>query len=260
MRRRSAGVLAVALALALAAGALALQVPPAPLGRVSDFAGLLSPADKARLESRLEAIEAASSNQFAVAIFKSLEGDSLEDFSIRLGDAWKVGHKGRDNGLLLLVFTEDRKIRIEVGKGLEGVIPDALASRVIRNELAPRFRQGDFTGGLLAAVDALDAASRGEYQPLPESGGKRVTGPIAGIAPFLIFLVIWAIAGRLNRATHLGGRGVQGSSLWWLWFLGGFGGGRGGGGWGSGGGGGFGGGGFSGGGGGFGGGGSSGSW
>jgi uncharacterized protein len=229
---------------------------------VSDFAALLAPADKARLESRLEAIEAATSNQFAVVLFKSLEGDSLEDFSIRLGDAWKIGHKGRDNGLLLLVFTDDHKIRIEVGKGLEGVIPDALASRVIRGELAPRFRQGDYAGGLFAAVEALDKASRGEYQPLPERRAKGVPGPIAGIAPFLILLVLWIAAARLNRATHLGGRGSAASSLWWLWLLGGFGGGRGGwgGGGGSGGGGGFGGGGFSGGGGGFGGGGSSGSW
>lgn len=256
VRPRIVWACAIVVSLAWAAGAL--PVPPAPLGRVSDFAGLLVPDDKARIESRLEAIEAANSNQFAVAIFRSLEGDSLEDFSIRLGDAWKVGHKGRDNGLLLLIFTADRKVRIEVGKGLEGAIPDALASRVIRGEIAPRFQQGDFAGGLLAAVDALDAASRGEYQPPPEPSGKRVTGPIAGIAPFLVFLVIWIIAARFNRAAQLGSRGVQPSSLWWLWFLGGFGGGRGSGGWG--GGGGSGGGGFSGGGGGFGGGGSSGSW
>jgi uncharacterized protein len=246
--------LACAVLVALACAARALEVPPAPLGRVSDFAGLLAPADRQRLESRLEAIEAASSNQFALALFRSLEGDDLEGFSIRLADAWKVGHKGRDNGLLLLVFSGDRKVRIEVGKGLEGAIPDAVAGRVIRDVLAPRFRQGDYAGGLLAAVEALDAASRGEFKPLPEKR-RRVSGPLSGVVPFLVLFVFWLLAARLNRAAHYGRHG-RGGSWWWMGPWGGLGGGGLGGGGFSGGGGG----GFSGGGGGFGGGGASGRW
>lgn len=251
---RWGSVWALALLL-LAASAGALEVPPAPQGRVSDFAGLLAPADRQRLESRLEQIEAASSNQFAVALFKSLEGDSLEDFSIRLGDAWKVGHKGRDNGLLLLLFVDDRKVRIEVGKGLEGAIPDALAGRVIRDVMRPRFREGDYAGGLLAAAEALDAASRGEFQPLPEKvRGVSVPAPLAGLLPFLLFGAFWLLAARLNRAQHLGHRGYR-DRTWWVGPWGGFGSGGGfGGGFGGGGGG------FSGGGGGFGGGGASGDW
>lgn len=241
----------------LALSALALEVPPAPLGRVSDFAGLLRPSDEQRIENRLEAIEKADSNQFVVAIFKSLQGDSLEDFSIRLADAWKVGHKGRDNGLILLIFTEDRKVRIEVGYGLEGAITDALSGRVIRDVLAPRFRQGDYAGGILAAVDALDAASRGEFKPLPDrKGGKGgVPAPVAGALPFLLFFLFLVIAAARNRAAHLGSRSRRRhpGGFWWIG-PGGFGGG------GFGGFGGGGGGGFSGGGGGFGGGGASGGW
>ena len=251
-RRRGARrpvALLLATAILAAAAAFALEVPPAPLGRVSDFAGLLSPGDRQRIEARLEAIETANSNQFAVAIFRSLEGDSLEDFSIRLADAWKVGHKGRDNGLLLLLFLDDRQVRIEVGKGLEGAVTDALSGRVIREVLAPRFREGDFAGGILAAVDALDAASRGEFTALPRSGSSP--SPLIVFAPFLLFVLFSIVLARRNRANHLGSRRYRRGLPWWLGPGGGFGGG---GGFGSGGGG------FSGGGGSFGGGGASGRW
>ena len=216
---------------------------------MSDFAGLLSPADRGRIESRLRTVEETSSNQFAVAIFRSLEGESLEDFSIRLAEAWKVGHAGRDNGLLLLVFVDDRKVRIEVGYGLEGAIPDAVAGRVIRDVLAPRFREGRYAEGIFAAVEALDAASRGEFQPLPDRG-RGVPAPVAGLVPFLLFLIFLGVLGSLRRAAHLGPRSrrLHRGGFWWIG-PGGFGGGLGGGG-----------GGFGGGGGGFGGGGASGGW
>ncbi len=245
---RKGGAVALALLLASVAAA-ALEVPEKPQGRVSDFAGLLSPGDRGRIESRLRAVEEAGSNQFAVAIFRSLEGESLEDFSIRLAEAWKVGHAGRDNGLLLLVFVDDRKVRIEVGYGLEGAIPDAVAGRVIRDVLAPRFREGAYAEGILAAVEALDAASRGEFQPLPDRG-RGVPAPVAGLIPFLLFLVLIGVLGSLRRAAHFGPRSrrMHRGGSWWVG-SGGFGGGFGGGG-----------GGFGGGGGGFGGGGASGGW
>lgn len=238
--------LVVALLCLVAAAAQALPVPSAPLGRVSDFAGLLDEAAKSSLEARLAAIEAETSNQFAVAVFRSLEGEPLEDFSIRLGEAWKVGHKGRDNGILLLVFTEDRKVRIEVGYGLEGAIPDAVASRVIREVIGPRFRDGDFAGGLRAAVDTLDAASRGEFEALPRRRGG--SGAVAGFLPFLLLVALLGVVSALNRAAHLGRRSVRHHprGVWWGGGLGGGGFGRGGG--------------FGGGGGGFGGGGASGGW
>ena len=232
--------------IALTAGAVrALDVPPRPLGRVSDFAGLLSPGERARIEQRLEEIERATSNQFAVAIFPSLEGESLEDFSIRLAETWKIGQAGRDNGVILLVFLKERRIRIEVGYGLEGAIPDAVAGRIIRNVLAPRFRQQDYVGGLLAAIDALDAASRGEFGPMARSPTSRSPPPdyLVFLLPGLLFVVMF-LGALARRSTVIGRRG---GGFWW--FGPGFGGGWGGGG-----------GGFSGGGGGFGGGGASGGW
>jgi len=235
--------------LAFAAAAAGLEVPPRPLGRVSDFAGLLKPQERARIEARLAEIERATSNQFAVAIFPSLEGEDLEDFSIRLAEAWKIGQKGRDNGLILLVFPKERKVRIEVGYGLEGAIPDVLAGRVIRDVLAPRFRKGDYAGGILAAVNALDKASRGEFEALPEAKDKGVPPQVLGIFPFILFVLLFLAAASRSRSAHIGGRGVHRGGFWWFGPGGGFGG-RGG----------FGGGGFGGGGGGFGGGGASGGW
>jgi len=235
----------------LASPAAALEVPARPQGRVSDYAALLSQEQRARIEQRLAAIEAANSNQFAVAIFPSLEGESLEEFSIRLAGTWKVGHAGRDNGLLLLVFRDDRKVRIEVGYGLEGVITDALSGRVIRDELAPHFRQGDYAGGIEAAVDALDRASRGEYAALPQPSQRGSRSPF-GFLPFLLLLIILGAISSLRRRTAMiGGRRRHHGGIWWIGPWGGFGGGGGGG---------FGGGGFGGGGGGFGGGGASGGW
>ncbi len=236
-----------AVLIGLAAGAArALEVPPRPLGRVSDFAGLLSPGERARIEQRLEEIERATSNQFVVAIFPSLEGESLEDFSIRLAEAWKIGQAGRDNGVILLIFLKERKIRIEVGYGLEGAIPDAVAGRIIRNVIAPRFRQADYVGGLLAAIDALDAASRDEFGPMARTPGRRSPPPdyLVFLLPGLLFVVMF-LGALARRSTVIGRRG---GTFWW--FGPGFGGGFGGGG----------GGGFSGGGGGFGGGGASGGW
>lgn len=249
-------LLAVAAALLIfATAALALTVPPAPKGRVNDYASLLPANESAALEGRLKDIEDATSNQFVVAIFPSLEGDSLEDFSIRLADAWKVGQKGKDNGLILILFPQDRKVRIEVGKGLEGVITDAMSGRVIREVLAPAFKQSQYGAGLIASVDALDKASRGEFTADPKTAKTAGRSSKTGLAAvFLLFSFISIISMLARRkSAYYGGRGgpMGGGGFFIGPFGGGFG--RGGGG-----GGGFGG--FSGGGGGFGGGGSSGSW
>lgn len=240
---------ALVVVLALAGTALALNLPPSPSGRVNDYAGLLNVDEVSAIEARLKAVEDATSNQFVLAIFKSLEGQSLEDFSIRLADAWKIGQKGKDNGVILLLFTDDKKIRIEVGKGLEGVITDAHSGRIIREIIAPRFREANYAAGLMGAVDALDKSSRGEFKA--DAGKSRRGGSDkAGLAAlFIIFGSIFGMAVLNKRRAALYGRRGGG------FYVGGFGGGFGGGG------GGFGGGGFGGGGGGgFGGGGASGGW
>jgi uncharacterized protein len=279
-------LLALGLALFLQAASL-----PALTGRVVDGAGLLSPDERANLTSRLEAIEKETSVQIVVATIPSLGGDPIEDYSIRLAEAWKAGQKGLDNGVIVLVARDDRKVRIEVGYGLEAVIPDGLAGRIIRERIAPSFQLGKYYEGLLAAVEGLDLAARKEY-PEAEQPSRMPSFPGLGLGPLLVAFFIVGILGNaigilvgiLGGAVVLpllGGSLAQ--SFGWLsvpmgaffgfcavllvrgygskgsWTSSGSGGGGWGGGFGGGGGGG-GGGGFSGGGGSFGGGGASGSW
>ena len=165
--------------------ALALDVPPLR-GRINDYAGLI-PADRARaLEERLARFEAETGHQIAVLTIPSLKGDSLEDFSIRVAEAWKIGKKGFDNGAILLIARDDRKLRIEVGYGLEGVMPDAIASRIIREVITPRFRSGDYAGGIEAGVDAILKITKGEALPertRPAPGPTTSQGAVANNDP-----------------------------------------------------------------------------
>jgi len=244
---------AVLLALLLAAApVLGLEYPDRPAARVNDFAGLLSSAEKSALERTLADFERRTTNQLLVATFQSTSGGVVEDLAIRLAETWKVGDREDDNGLILVVFVDERKVRFEVGYGLEGALPDARAIQIIRNEIVPRFREGDYAGGISAGMAAAMRAIEGEYTAPPESGSRdrRTRKGIGGLIVPLIFILIFIFGGRRGR-----------SALMWYMILGG---GRGG--W-TGGGGGFGGGSFGGGGGGFspgggsfGGGGATGSW
>lgn len=150
----------------------ALEIPKRPEGYVSDYAAMLSPGTRASLEEKLRRFEEETSNQVVVVTFPSLEGEVLEDFSIRLAEQWKIGQKGKDNGVILLIFKEDRKVRIEVGYGLEGALTDAVAKLIIENEIVPRFRQEKFDEGIEQAVQAVMQATKGEYH----SATKRLSG------------------------------------------------------------------------------------
>lgn len=147
--------------LVVASAAFALDVPPVE-GRVVDRASLLTAAEAAALEQKLADFEKATGHQFALLTVPSLEDDAIEDFSMRVVEAWKLGAKDRDDGLLLLIAFEDKKMRIEVGYGLEGAIPDILAGKIIRHTLAPAFREGKYAEGIDTAFDQLMAASEGE--------------------------------------------------------------------------------------------------
>lgn len=251
--------LLLALLLVLApASALALEVPPLR-AHVNDEADLLSPAAEQALERKLTAYEQKSQQQFALLTIDSLEGDALEDFSIRVVESWKLGKKGKDDGLLMLVVKRDRKLRIEVGYGLEGDVTDAFSARLIRNVLAPALRTGDAEGGIDRSFDALMLKASGQSvgaleSPPPQRERKRAS-------PFgVLVLLLLALPFVLPLLLGRGGRGGRGRRNGFI--LGGLGGFGAGGGFGGSGGGGFGGGGggFGGGGGGFGGGGASGSW
>ena len=224
----------------------ALEVPERPDGRVSDQTGTLSRGEIAALDQKLAAFERQTTNQIAVLLIPSLAGDNLEDYSIRLGEKWKIGQKGKNNGAILLVVKNDRKLRIEVGYGLEGTLPDALAGSIIRNEIAPPFKEGQLYRGIDAGVTAIMAATKGEYKA-PKKRAHRSQGiPWLAFLPFLFVLAIFAV-NLMGRKRHYHSGGSRGWSSGGGFFGGGFSGGDSGGG-------------FSGGGGDFGGGGASGDW
>lgn len=216
----------------------AFDVPPVQ-GYVNDFAGILSPAAKNQIEAFLRNFEASDSTQVVVVTVPNLQGEPIDMVALQIAETWKIGQKGTDNGALLLIGKEDRKMRIEVGRGLEGKLTDLLAGRIVDNEIAPRFKKGDFEGGIAAGVNAIVQAVRGEYQGTGKTRGRKKNTGAWWIFPLLFFVL--PLLGRLSG----GGRGRHGGGYWVGG--GGFGGGGGGGG-------------FSGGGGGFSGGGSSGRW
>jgi len=170
--------------------ALALEVPPLR-GRINDYAGMIQP-DKAReLEGRLADFERDTGHQVAVLTIPSLKGDALEDFSIRVAEAWKIGQKGFDNGAILLIVRDDHKLRIEVGYGLEGVLPDAIANRIISEIIVPRFRENDYSGGIEAGVNAILQVTKGE--PLPERARTSTRSNASRASSLLTALTMTAI-------------------------------------------------------------------
>jgi uncharacterized protein len=184
--------------LAAAALVLALVLPPAPAARVNDYAGLLAPAARARLEASLARREQATGAQMVVAIFPSLEGESLEDVSIRLAERWRIGQKGLDNGVILTVFVKERRVRLEVGYGLEPVIPDAVAGAIIRDDIAPRFREGRYADGIAAAEAAVfarvaEARGTGPGGAAPAARRMPEPSPLYALALFAVFGAIAVI-------------------------------------------------------------------
>ena len=141
----------------------ALDVPKVT-GYVNDYAGMISGSAKTELEQRLLSFEETDSTQIVIVTIPSLEGEALEEFSFKVAEAWKIGQKGKDNGIVFLVSKQDRKMRIEVGRGLEGQVTDLMAGRIIDLVVKPRFKKGDFDGGFLACAASLMDASRGEFK------------------------------------------------------------------------------------------------
>jgi uncharacterized protein len=237
------------------------QTFPKLTGRVVDAANLLSPEQEAALDQKLAALETANKRQLVVATVPGLEGYAIEDYGYRLGRAWAIGRKSINDGAILLVAPNERKVRIEVGYGLEPIVTDALSSVIIQSRVLPAFRNGDMAGGIIAGADALidllklpdEQAEARSKRIVAEAQAQESNGPPIA----LIFWGIVLLFVLLSMFRRGGGRGYRrGGAPVILWGpgLGG------GGGWGSGGGGFGGGGGFSGGGGSFGGGGASGSW
>ena len=295
MLKRWLGLVAAGVLLAGLGSARAEVAVPPLKARVTDLTGTLSGTQQQDLERRLREFESRKGSQIAVLMLPSTEPETIEEYSIRVADAWKIGRARAEDGVILVVAKNDRKLRFEVGTGLEGAIPDVIAKRIVSDVIAPHFRSGDFYGGIAAGTDAVMKLIEGEGLPAPQSGVimkgvhhaidfqtifllfvalvvtdaifRRLFGRVvgAGISGGIVGAIVWLAAGVLAFAVIGGLLGfvialVNGlGSRRGGWASGGWPGGgwSGGGGFG---GGGFGGGGFSGGGGGFSGGGASGSW
>lgn len=190
-----------------AAPCVALEVPQLK-GHVNDHAGMLSASTRQQLEAVLIDLEQQESTQIVVLTIPSLQGDSLDDFSIRVAEAWKIGQKGVDNGAILLIAKNDRKIRIEVGYGLEGSLTDLISGRIIRNIIAPRFKAGQFEQGISDGVAAMISAVRGEFTA--EDASRPVRQRQQGISPIAIFALIFLInvLGRVSRFLGAAAGGV----------------------------------------------------
>jgi len=204
-------------------------VPPHEGIWVHDEAHVLSPQTVQQLEYELKAHRDSTSNQIAVLVVPNLEGDDIDSYANRVYNEWKLGQKGKDNGVLLLVALQERRVRIEVGRGLEGVLTDLMSSRINRNEIAPHFRTQDYDGGVRVGVSSIIQVIKGEYvndQPMRKK--KR-----GGHSSLFTVLIVLAIIFLLSRRRGGGGGGYWSSGGGWMGPIGGFGRGGGGDSWGS---------------------------
>ena len=189
------------LALLPAAGVWAAEpvAMPALNARVTDLTNTLDATQRGRLEAQLAGIERTGKAQVAVLLLPTTQPEPIEAFGIRLAEAWKIGHKGADNGVIIIVAKDDRKMRIEVGYGLEGSIPDAIAKRIIAERMAPAFKQGDFFGGLHAAIEGLDQAMGGSPTVAPvqiSPGGWKTSA--GGLLPWLSIVGLIGVSALLR--------------------------------------------------------------
>ena len=176
-------------------------IPPSPAQYFNDYAKVVSAATASQLNKTLEDFERQSSEQIVVTVFPKMQSDSsIEDYTIRVFRSWAVGQKTKNNGAALFVFVQDHKMFLQVGFGLEGVLPDALCKRIIDEQISPRFKTGDFDGGLTAGVQSIIAAAKGEYKGTGATVADSQTphgsgGSFIGIAVFVLF-IIFAIFSR----------------------------------------------------------------
>ncbi|MDD5050874.1 MAG: TPM domain-containing protein [Candidatus Pacebacteria bacterium] len=207
MSRRFLGLISVALfSLAFVHTAYAFTSPGNPTGFVNDFANVLAPADKTALEAKLKDFAAQTGNEVSVVTVQNLGGDVIENYAVNLFQAWGIGNKEKDNGVLFLVAIDDRAVRIEVGYGLEGDLPDATANRIIQKVTIPALKNGDYSGGITKSVDAILSTLGGDASysaPTTEDDGGNFPPQLIGIG---VFVIVWlaAILGR-SKSWWTGG-------------------------------------------------------
>jgi uncharacterized protein len=193
-------VLGLLLLLPMYISAFAAEIPPLKT-RVNDYAAMLSPATISQLDNSLAAFEAAESTQIVVLTIPGLGGEAIEDFSIRVADAWKIGQKGLDNGAILLIAKNDRKLRIEVGYGLEGKLTDLISGRIIQQVIIPQFRAGNFDQGIISGVNAMMGAVKGEFKA-PDKQKRSSRKNVFGHNSFIMLIVFGFLIVNLGRVSR----------------------------------------------------------
>jgi uncharacterized protein len=204
---RSAGSVAL-----LACLILPLSAAEVPFlsGRVNDLAEILSPSTVRDLEQLLKSHQDSTSNQVAILTVRSLEGEEIESYALRVAESWRLGQKGKDNGVLLLIARDERKVRIEVGSGLEGDLPDITCGQIIRHEIVPRFKKGDYDGGTRAGTEAILAAIKGSYvASTSDAAAPPLVFTLLGSAIFLV------VVGTFTMLVL----SQKGFSSWFLYFF-----------------------------------------
>src|ERR1700728_4102551 len=205
---------------ALASADVSSEVAVPPLtARVTDLTGTLSGAAVARIEAKLKDLEAKKGSQVAVLIVPTTQPEEIEQYGIRVAEAWRLGRKGVDDGAILIVAKNDRRVRIEVGQGLEGALPDAIANRIVDEAIAPHFKLGDYDGGVEAGIDKMISVVNGEPLPQPDTKWERHSG-LSTLLPLLLVVVV--VAGSVLRAMFgrlfgsIATGGVAGTIVWLL--------------------------------------------
>lgn len=208
-RKAIQGFLGALLFFSFASFTLAYTPPGSPQGFVTDFAGLLSVDERSTVEQMLSVYEKSSGNELSVVTLQSLEGEPIENVAVELFEQWGIGKKKKDNGALLLIARDERQMRIEVGYGLEGDLPDALSHRIIRNTLVPAFQQGKYFEGIQTGLNQMIAALSGEPLQFPnETLGAEAAPEWMGV---LVFMMIAFFVFAKSSWRHSRGRGG-----WWL--------------------------------------------
>lgn len=212
-------LLHVLLGLSLAAAVAYAEVAIPPLtARLTDLTGTLTAEQKSSLEQTLQAFEAKKGSQIAVLLVPTTEPEAIEQYSLRVAEQWKLGRKGVDDGALLLIAKNDRAMRIEVGYGLEGALPDAIAKRIIDEVITPYFKNDDIYGGILAGVQAMIKVVEGEPLPPPSVTTKATAGsveqlfPLAFLLAFFVAPMLRAMIGRFPAALTSGA--IAGAIVW----------------------------------------------
>jgi uncharacterized protein len=188
---------------AAAPGAHAAIAVPALKGRINDYAGMLSPQASAKIEAELKSLEQTDSTQIVILTVPSLDGEPMESFSMRVAEAWKIGMKSTDNGAILVIAKNDRKMRIEVGYGLEGRLTDLVSGQIIRNVIVPEFKTGNFDAGIINGVQAMISAVKGEYKA--PAGRRQTSRGNNSAALFPVLFIAFIALGQVGRTNRIFG-------------------------------------------------------